>query len=469
MRFCRNCRFAVAQCSFSKIYCILFSMDSKKAKKKAWLFTQSQALFITIKLFALNKLPSYAEACSFGLLFSFLPIFMITLIVMTRILHATPELIEPLLNSILSAVPQMGRFFAPDRFMRMLSSAKIGGLFEIFIFAFAFWMSRRFLVSIFQSFKMIFHTRHERKSVYSQLMMFAVVTIIIFAFTAVVFAYILLRYVTGLSVFVSLVQRFPQLDIFNHFISEFFIKYFPNILILIVVTVLYKTVPGTKPHFRSCFFTALFCTVSFWAFRIILHFFLNAKNYNVLYGMMGQVIVLLMDIFFFFTFFLFCAQYLFVRQFFDELLVGELYLLPKREESSFAGRMRRRLFLRPEFLLADQSLSVDLNPGDIVFSHGEMNDEAYYIVEGSVESSKSDGVIKYTEGDFFGEISCTLRKPHDSTAWATSRAKIIKIKGEVFRFLVEQDNDVARKTLSQYSSYFADYYGKTEMNLADYF
>ena len=191
-------------------------MDSKKAKKKAWLFTQSQALFITIKLFALNKLPSYAEACSFGLLFSFLPIFMITLIVMTRILHATPELIEPLLNSILSAVPQMGRFFAPDRFMRMLSSAKIGGLFEIFIFAFAFWMSRRFLVSIFQSFKMIFHTRHERKSVYSQLMMFAVVTIIIFAFTAVVFAYILLRYVTGLSVFVSLVQRFPQLDIFNH-------------------------------------------------------------------------------------------------------------------------------------------------------------------------------------------------------------------------------------------------------------
>ena len=444
-------------------------MAKENTRKKAWLFTQCQALFITIKLFALNKLPAYAEACSFGLLFSFLPIFMITLIVMTRILHASPEIIEPLLKSILSAVPQLERFFAPARFTRMLSSARIGGLFELFIFFFAFWMSRRFLVSIFQSFKMIFHTRHKRKSVSSQLMMFAVVTMIIFAFTAVVFAYILLRYVTRLSVFVAFVQKFPQLDIFNHVISEFFITYFPNILILVVVTVLYKTVPGTKPNFKSCFLTALFCTVSFWAFRIILHFFMSAKNYNALYGMMGQVILLLMDIFFFFTFFLFCAQYLFVSQFFDDLLIGELYLLPKREEGGFAGRMRRRLFLRPETLLADKTLAVDFASGDVIFAQGELNDEAYYIVEGNVQTTKPDGGRLYTEGDFFGEISCTLKKPHDSTARAITKTKIIKIKGETFRFLVNQDNDVARKTLSQYSSYFSDYYGKTELNFADYF
>lgn len=444
-------------------------MPKEKTRKKAWLFTQCQALFITIKLFALNKMPSYAEACSFGLLFSFIPIFMISLIVMTRILHASPEILSPLLKSVLSVVPQLERYFSPERFIRALSVAKISGLFEIFIFLFAFWMSRRFLVSVFQSFKMIFHTKHERKSFSSQLMMFAVVTMIIFAFSAVVFAYILLHYATSLSVFVAIVQKFPQLDIFNHFVSAFFIKYFPNILILCVVTVLYKLVPGTKPSFWSCLALGLFCTVSFWAFRIVLHFFLNPRNYNVLYGMMGNMILLLMDIFFFFTFFLFCAQYLFVNQFFDELLIGELYLLPKKEEGSFAGKMRRKLFLRPEILLADKSLSADFEADSVIFSKGDMNDEAYYIVEGKVQVSKSDGGKLYTEGEFFGEISCTLQRPHDATAFAVTKTKIVRIKGEIFRFLVDQDNDVARKTLSQYSSYFADYYEKSEINFVDYF
>lgn len=260
-------------------------------------------------------------------------------------------------------------------------------------------------------------------------------------------------------------EKIPQLDFFNHFLTSFFIKYFPNIIIFVLVSVLYKFVPGTKPSFKLSMGVGLFCTVAFFIFGTALHLFMNTKNYNIIYGFLSQMILLLLDIFFFFTFFLFCAQLLYVCQFFDDLLIGELYLLPKQEEKGKANKLRRKLFLRPDFLLAKEIYTVELNEGEVLFEKGDEKDETYYIVEGSVQCVKSDSVKNFGKGDFFGEIACVLKKPYDSTAMATSPSRIVKIKGDTFRFLVEQDSEVAKKTLSQISSYFSDYYGKTEFTL----
>lgn len=440
-------------------------MEKTKPKRKITFITLGQALFITIKNFLVNKMPSYAEACSFGFLFSFIPIIMITLIVMIRILHASPVLVSTLLKSFFATAPQFERMFSSQKFMDMIAALKFSGFFEIFIGFFAFWMSRRFLVSVFQSFKTIFHTQFQRKSVTSQLLMFGMVTVIIFAFTAVVFAFILVQTITSSRIFLMITEKIPQLDFFNHFLTSFFIKYFPNIIIFVLVSVLYKFVPGTKPSFKLSMGVGLFCTVAFFIFGTALHLFMNTKNYNIIYGFLSQMILLLLDIFFFFTFFLFCAQLLYVCQFFDDLLIGELYLLPKQEEKGKANKLRRKLFLRPDFLLAKEIYTVELNAGEVLFEKGDEKDETYYIVEGSVQCVKSDSVKNFGKGEFFGEIACVLKKPYDSTAMATSPSRIVKIKGETFRFLVEQDSEVAKKTLSQISSYFSDYYGKTEFTL----
>ena len=445
---------------------ILVYMTKKRTNRKITFMTFAQSLFITIKSFAQNKMPSYAEACSFGLLFSFIPIFMLTVIVIVRILHASPEFVSSLLDSVFSSSSNSNVAVPIQKFIEMISNLKFNGYFEIFIGFFAFWMSRRFLVSIFQSFKSIFHTQYERKSITSQLLMLGVVTIIIFAFSAVTFAYITVQSFTNSNLFHKILVHVPQLDVLNSFLSAFFIRFFPNILIFILITVLYKVVPGTKPSFWLCVGVSLFCTTAFWCFRIVMHFFLSSKSYNALYGVLGQLIILLLDIFFFFTFVLFCAQFIFVCQFFDDLLIGELYLLPKESEKNFASAIRRKLFLRPDFLIAKDVYLEEFNSGDIIFEKGDSNDETYFVVEGTVQATKANGGTLYSKGDFFGEIACTLQKPYDSTARAITPATLVKIEGETFRFLVDQDTKVARKTLSQISSYFSDYYGKLEFNIA---
>jgi membrane protein len=42
--------------------------------------------------------------------------------------------------------------------------------------------------------------------------------------------------------------------------------------------------------------------------------FINLNNYNIVYGVLSNTIVLLLEAFFFFTIFLFFAEMVFVRQ-----------------------------------------------------------------------------------------------------------------------------------------------------------
>ena len=48
---------------------------------------------------------------------------------------------------------------------------------------------------------------------------------------------------------------------------------------------------------------------------------------------------------------MFFAQYIYVSQFFETLLLGELYLLPKKEDPAFFARIKRFLFIKPSKLI----------------------------------------------------------------------------------------------------------------------
>lgn len=408
-----------------------------------------QALFLTAQCFIQNRLIAFAASCSFSFLFSVIPIFMMIVMVLVRIMHASPSTVA----ALLSTFPELGQYLNSEHIIHSVQSIETVSALEIVVGIFIFWMARRFFASVFDSLQHIFHTRTKRKAFINQILTFVVEFVTVLVASAVIFACISLQTVSSLPFFRSI----PQLDfLFAGIVSADFIIFLPNILIFVVISVLYRSVPGTKPSVFLCMFSSALCTFCFWIFRMILHFFLNVGRYNLIYGVFGHVVILFMDIFFFFTFFLTFAQCIYVVQFLDWLLLGELYLLPGNGGNKIGARVKRLLFIRPDFLIAKNARNViSCAGGDVIFTEEDTTTDAFYIISGSVlftVDGKNSGLIH--RGDFFGETSCILSKKRGCTATAAVPTRIIRIDGETFRFLVKNNPDVARKTLSQISPFF---------------
>ncbi|MCR5724948.1 MAG: YihY/virulence factor BrkB family protein, partial [Treponema sp.] len=334
--------------------------------------TVFQTVYLTIKHFLANRLLSYAGACSFSFLFSFIPVFMLIAMVLLRILHASTDTITQAFN----ALPELQEYINAETAIKIARHSGTSASFQIVLSFFIFWMARRFFATVFDSVQCIFHTREQRKAVIKQVLTLAVEVAVVIIAAAVIFVYVSLRTMVILPFFGTISAKFPQL---TGAISRQYIVQLPNLLLLFLTTIIYRVSSGTKPSLKLCLLAAALCTGSFWAFRYVLHLFLNTANYNLIYGVLGRLIVTLLDIFFFFVIFLFCAELIFTMQFFDILLLGELYLLPELQHKGMFCSIRRSLFIHPDFLLAKDSRAIRLKSGEAVYRAGDTDSDAYYI------------------------------------------------------------------------------------------
>lgn len=409
-----------------------------KKQRKLTPATFSQCVFLSFKYFIQNRLLSFAGACSFSFLFSIIPIFVMIALILVRILHASPKM----LASIIGVIPELQEYIDTDYVIQLVQSIDFIHSFEIFIGIFIFWMARRFFASVTDSLQNIFHNRTRRKALLNQIFTFVIELLTISTISAILFFFFSL----GTIHMFDFLKDIPAVSFINNFISGISINILPDFLIFAVITILYKSSSGTKPHVLLCAFSALLCTFTFKIFREAMSALLDVASYNLLYGVLSHVIILLMEIFFFFVFFLFFAQFIFTVQFFDELLLGELYLLPKKDRKNIAGKIKRLLFIRPDFLVASGTEIIHLNTGDELFKESCRAKNAYYIAKGEVECIYEDGkrTIRH-RGDFIGEVESLLRKKRNYTARALSTADIVVIEAASFRFLVHQNQEASRK------------------------
>ena len=267
-------------------------------KRAITLVTIAQSLFLNLKLFFQNGLLSYSSACSFDLIFSVVPVLLMIVLIAVRVFHASPEL----LSSIYNAIPEVQKYFDTSRIISEFQSIKSFSTLEIILVFFIVWMARRLFASVFAALRNIFHDQRKRRELFNQILVFVFELIFVSLVVSFIFVYMSVRTILKMPFF----QRFPQLNfIYDSFLNGRAIIYIPNILIFIVITLMYKIGSGTKPKFSLCTLGSLTCTLSFWVFRTVLHSFINVSRYNLIYGVLGNVIILLMDVFFFFMFFLF--------------------------------------------------------------------------------------------------------------------------------------------------------------------
>lgn len=414
----------------------------------------SQIVYLTARGFFKNNLGMCASACTLGFIFSFIPLIMLILTTFIGILHASPAILEGFSALVANITP----VFDINGYINGLKHGFVINWVNFLLAVFIIWMARKMFLSIIQSLSKIFNTVAPARPIINQLLTFAGEVFIVVIVAASFFAAFLTRQIFKLPVFERISSLSPIL--FSH-LSNFLVNLVLYIIIFSMTVAAYKIGSGTKPRTRLCIVSALLCTVTFYIAITIISVFMNRANYNTIYGVLGNIIILLFEVYIFFNLFMVFAQMIFTVQFFHSNLLSELYLLPEKNPKNLDDILRRAIFITPSALMTQKNMEI-FNPGQEIFKNGETVDSVYYLVSGTIREERNDSVKTRSAGSFFGDLDFMIDANHRSAATAISECKVIKIPGDDFSELLDKNPKAAVKAMSKLSRYTAKFYGRNE-------
>lgn len=404
-----------------------------KNKREGFLFTLLQKTYITIKSFLSNDLFTYASAGAYSFLLSALPIVLLVLVILIRILKTSDQTVREIAGNF--------GFFSGaidiSTFIDSITSIKSVGLLEIILIFSIFGMARRFFASIQQGIKIIYRKRGKAEAIKENLIVIAgeVVLIILIVLAAIAFT-------AGKAIINS--------GIGGNIIGAVF-RFAPNAIIFVFLVFVYYFTPRIRPRLRQSVSSAAACTLSFSVVQFVFSSFVNMTRYNLIYGILSNVIVLLLEVYLFFALFLFFAQYQYISQFLDNYLLSRLYLLPPYGAPAISDQIERLLFINPSHF---NSLYGKTAPAKtVLFKRGEKSTELYYLISGTVHLTLENQVIELTGGNLFGEFSSIAGGKRTATATAVKEIEYLQIPAQLFRDTVEVDPEMSARTLEMIADY----------------
>ena len=422
-------------------------MEKPKAYLKKKFSRFGQMLYLTLSNFTKNALWESASACAFGFIFSFIPITLIIFTVLVGILRIYPNIY----NFIISFTEQFDSVVKITPVLDKMLEIRSFSSFNIFLSVWVIWMARKLFNSIILSMNKVFRSVSKRKSWFNQVLTFIIEFSITLIIAVVIIAAFIFSQILSLPFFQMILDRFPLLEKQSSANLGTFVLYF---ILFISTVIAYRIIPGTKPLRRRCFFYAALSTAAFFIVSWFLNMFMNVTNYNAVYGTISSLVVLMMKVYMFFIIFLFCAQMIYVSQFFETLLRSEIYQLPPYGTKGLGAYLRRFLFINPSEIQTPQN-TVHLEIGQTLFTADQKVSYVYYIKSGGVSEASDRGFTLRTQGAFLGDVQCLLNENYNSTVTALSECELISFSSEEFRQIIERSHHAARKAISKISEYTA--------------
>ena len=409
-----------------------------------------QILYLTLSNFTKNALWESASACAFGFIFSFIPVTMIIFTVLVGILRIYPNIY----NFIISFTEQFDAVVKITPVLDRLLQIRSFSSFNIFLAVWIIWMARKLFNSIIIAMNKVFRSVSKRKSWFNQILTFIIEFSITLIIAVIIIAAFIFSQIMSLPFFQTLLAYFPLLEKQSSSNLATFVLYF---ILFISTVIAYRIIPGTKPLLRRCVFYASLSTAAFFIVSWFLNIFMNVTNYNAVYGTISSLVVLMMKVYLFFVIFLFCAQMIYVSQFFDTLLRSEIYLLPAFESKGMGNYLRRFLFINPSEIQTEQN-TVRLAIGEILYRKEDKVTKVYFLKSGAITEASDKGFTLRSQGCFLGDVQCILNQTYQADAQALADCELISFTAEEFMDIIERSHHAARKAISKISEYTATAY-----------
>ena len=398
--------------------------------------TFAQHLFITLEFFQKNGLANHAAAGAYGFLLSAAPMLLIVSFFLIRAFRAAPETAVALMRN----VPFLNMSFDEHWPALEFLIAAPPGVPALISMLGIIWAGRIFAVSIHRGLKIVFAGKKKRNPVADGMVTLAIEFLVL----AVVLAVIL-----GSRMAFRLYEAagFFRNPSFPYFLESLFGHRPLRLAMLGVLLFLaYRLVPANPPRRISALLGSVFCVVAYGAAAVMFDLMLEHPRYNFLYGTLGDLFVLLVNVYFFFLFFFLGAQFAAVANSFDAL-----FFLRLREARIGAAKPAMGLFDS-----ADGNLKRYLRfyrAGETVLSKGDDGTDVYFLLEGEVEvmhPSDPIGTVLHP-GAFLGEMAYLLSEGRTATVRAKTDASALALPAHLFETILDSDINLDRSIIESLS------------------
>lgn len=377
---------------------------------------------------------NHAAAGAYSFLLSAIPAVLVILYISSMALVSfDAELILATLNPFIEA-------FGGRDALEALVSKPLAGFAGAVGFINLIWAARLFIVSLQRGLRVIYSDAAKSNPMRENVLTFAVELIVIVAVVLI----ILVSQVARATI--AAMKWAPAAEFFGLAVKAGLLV-LPVILLWIFVFLTFKNVPQKRPNLFNAAFSAALCVVAYSAFGAILGLTLNTTRYGLLYGILGNLIVGLIKVYFFFWLYFFFAELCYTLEYFDTLLFARFHRVNSAEKP--AGKIESALFAEPNRLMKRYARTYQA--GEVIFTKGDEDRSALYLYHGSVEIYLSHGntpgnlLSTVSEGDFFGEMAWILEEPRSALARAKTECTVFILPPDLFERFLAQDAGASRR------------------------
>ena len=425
-------------------------MEDLKAYCKKIISRFAQFLYLTISNFTKNNLWESAAACTFGFIFSFIPITLIIFAVLAAMIRVYPNIYQFLIDLAQQIEEAANIMPLLDKLLEIRSIKS----FNIFLVVWIIWMARKLFRSIIRSMNKVFRSVSKRKSWFNQALTF----IFEFAITLIVALIILFAFAFSQIIQLPLIKSLLDgFQILFRRSSQNLGRLVLYLILFVSTTIAYRIIPGTKPLMRRCVFYAALSTASFFTVSFFINVFMNFTRYTTVYGPISSLVILMMKVYMFFNIFLFCAQMIYVSQFFEPLLRSEIYQLPPDNPQDIGNYLRHLLFINPAEIQTPEN-TVTLAAGETLYTAEQAAQSVFFIKSGTVSEETLLGAEQRPQGTFLGDVQCILSQPYGTTATAVEDCTLIRFTADEFKQIIRKSHYAALKAISKISQYTEEVY-----------
>jgi len=416
-------------------------MRAMLKKSKISVKTFLQQLYITVQLYSGNGLANHAAACAYGFLLSMAPILLLIAFILFFTLKASPMAITGLIGniSILEGIFDE-EWFINDYFIIVRP-----GLSGVISAVSVIWAGMILSISMQRGLKITFPGGKVRNPIVNTLVILFIEAVVLIIILAAIFS-------SRTAIWLYRELNFlPNISI----TSRIGMRVFSVLALWFLAFFAYSFIPANHPRKLSALKGAFLYALVYSCIAFILDYILNISRYNFLYGTLGSLVVLLINVYFFFNFFLLGAQFVYVTDSFDALVFTKLRQINnaavKEAEPKRSAPKRVMPWLTHKlFFPIDGGMKRYLRHyemGGVIFSQGDSGDDIFYLLDGEVEiflsALQDDGsadVIK--AGSFFGEMGHLLSEERNATIRAKTDVSVFVLPPSLFDTVLKYDSSL---------------------------
>jgi membrane protein len=388
------------------------------------------------KNYSANGDGNQAAAIALYAVLSAIPLFVLTIIAAGYIFSSYPHI----QTDIVDAVRGFHPYFSEKILVQLGQIEKKRHLLGWLGVIGLIWLSAQIFNSMEGALNITFHSQKKRNFIVSKLLAIAMIPM----------GWIVGGVSVAISYLTAMIVRQPielssGVGLYLSTMSGALLRYLlPYVITVIFFSIVYRVIPTAKIKPAVALVGgAIFALLMEIAKQFFTWYISNYTRYDVIFGSLEAVVILVIWVFYVALIFLFCAEIMSSYQRRDILLLERAMLKPLQKSM----RVEERLF---------KKFGQTYEKGSIVFNEGDSGHEMFYVLSGRVCLEKVDCHVKKVlaemgPGQYFGEMAALIDISRSATALVIEDSHLAVIDGNTFGDMLRESQEIAMHMLKEFS------------------